>query len=344
MSESDSDDPLVATVAARKSQMNWSSDMVETLLNLVITKGCHTVGSGMAKETWNDLLDDLFKNASFLPFKKDHYLAGNVRFVKDKYAAVVIKCNRLMQHGNKSAMSGSGLTKEYALVKQILEEKSDAKEMRAENKELSSKVTSAKGKNESKALTAKLKKKAELKGKQVDGSIITKSVVSSSQGTSGKRPTFEDMMMSQMQAEWNKSNPPVNNSSASAVSKIIHQQKQQLTIEEEVQDQMLEWIAAEMMDHVDFCKAAKIKSSFVEDLGVELIVGAFCTPGGQFSMKSFKENMTDLEVKPSEILKCFMQLQKWKRLTVTWLESTALLEDNVAMNESFQSGGMSVKK
>ena len=50
-------------------QLPWSDEMISTFLNLVISKGVHVADKAAVKKTWNELHDDLYKNACWAPYK-----------------------------------------------------------------------------------------------------------------------------------------------------------------------------------------------------------------------------------------------------------------------------------
>ena len=342
MSSSSDEEDTIDMPAGKKVQMNWNDQMVLIFLNLVIVKGCHIAQYVSSKEAalkWGDLLEDLFKNREFIPLKKDHYFSGNVRFLKDKLTSLISKANRSMAHGNKSAFKGDKLSEDFKLIKQIIDDKDDAKELREETKELKGDLASTKVRNEQTILNKKLKKKNEPTGKQADGTIITKSVKDSSSATPAKKKvSVEDVMMATLINDWEKRNP-TEASGASVTSKIINKAN---SIEEDVQEQMIEWCGL-MNKTIDvFCDEASVKyCSPVHSINVELMVAAFCIPGADFSMKSFKENMMDMDVPKADVLKCFFQMQKWKKESVKWLRtvelSTSNVENMAGLDDSFES-------
>ena len=85
-------------------RMEWKADMIEKLLELVFYRKIHLMAhKAGAKEAWEQLTKDLFKQKEFAG-AISHNVDGVERNIKKKYNDVLIEMRQEMATGNKSGL------------------------------------------------------------------------------------------------------------------------------------------------------------------------------------------------------------------------------------------------
>ena len=297
-------------------QLPWSDEMISTFLNLVISKGVHVADKAVVKKTWNELHDDLYKNACWAPYKAVHYKKGDCRHLKDKLKRLIESISEGVISANKSKESGD-LSTDFTLAEQIIRETNENKENKNSKKEEAVEFEKLLDDTEAKVL----KKKQYGKRKDIDGNIVDYS--------EGKRKC--------------------GNAADDAIVAIVDVIKSSVSskIEEsKIEKYLISWMKSNNKGVDELLEASEIPDSdpfykeafdIVTSIGLKTIVSLFCSRGKAFARDSFQNSMKEMECRPIIYHKLYVGLDEWRQLASEFDKSNSFVSPPASMEQLTRS-------
>jgi len=217
--------------------------------------------------------------------REQHYIKGVVRKIRDKYKAVLTTVQNDIDSGNQSGKEGE-LSQLYKHVRTINDDISEKEAKQEAGTELKEKLNDTE--------KTILMQSGPLKRKLLNGEVID--------NTKTDRPpplSFNQQLM------------------MFATGDMKSDMKKKVAQEEEIFEvSFLEWLTDTEKNVVLLCRQVGMNASYladIEDIGLKVLVSIYCTRGGNFAARAFKEELREMELPMLACSKIYMGLQEWRR-------------------------------
>ena len=312
--------------------IKWTDKLVNSLLTLVLEIAPYRESDNKKVSAKWEEVATRFVNLPESSEIKDAFLSlgevdakdAAVRRIKEKYWKVTKDVEKILGVGNgnrplnnSGVISSPDLTEMKRLCEAIEKDKSE------ENADSSSKLSKSKNNklNDVEQDVWKISKnrRAPLKTKNIDGSIVDLTMSSKS----SSKKSFDEQLLDIM----------------------FQEKKERGSLENEIFEKMTLFIEQKNLNEISLFKDAncnmedaEVKRDFkrLQNLGLDTLVTVYCNPGNKFSMRFFMKTLKELKFSLATVLKLYNALKLWQRdakLFTLQMASNDTEDDNPNLSE-----------
>lgn len=271
----------------------WTEPMEVVLLELIVGCGLHTASEGDSSSAlWAQVNSDLFVNAPFIPYKKEHYDESDYRRLSDKFRLMKDEAVEKMGFGSVTAFTGE-LSRKFNLLKQAIEEGNRA--------DLARQWKSLKEDEEKERLQdARERTRRRDKGAVV---LHLDETVSDHRISKHLDP-FPDYMLERV----------IKKSREISEAEIQKSITQWVSLNNKTVYDLMVDVDLSLIPLTDVKQQVRISMKMVEAVGLTCLLSVYCQRDMKFSLDSFSRILGALSIHMLLAVKMFCVLENWRAL------------------------------